>query len=61
MVLPPQSPDLNPIEQVLDFVKSRIGESQRATKQTIWAEVEKAWKLVTPVLALRYIATMRDR
>jgi transposase len=29
MIWPPQSPDLNPIEQVWDFVKSRLEESNK--------------------------------
>ncbi|EFX75169.1 hypothetical protein DAPPUDRAFT_18961, partial [Daphnia pulex] len=48
MVWPPQSPDLNPIEQVWDFVKSRLEESDRVTVRTIWMELEKAWKMITP-------------
>ncbi|KAI9562475.1 hypothetical protein GHT06_009908 [Daphnia sinensis] len=58
MILPPQSPDLNPIEQVWDFVKTRLEESDRVTKRTIWNELQKAWQLVTPELVQRYIATM---
>ena len=48
MVWPPQSPDLNPIEQVWDFVKSRLEESNRVTVRTIWMELEKAWNMITP-------------
>jgi hypothetical protein len=51
MVWPPQSPDLNPIEQVWEFVKSRLEESNKVTKRTIWTELEKAWRQVTPELA----------
>ena len=61
MVWPPQSPDLNPIEQVWDFVKSRLEESNRVTVRTIWMELEKAWKMITPELIQRYISTMADR
>jgi transposase len=58
MVWPPQSPDLNPIEQVWDFVKSRLEESDRVTVKTIWMELEKAWNMITPELIQRYIGTM---
>ena len=61
MIWPPQSPDLNPIEQVWDFVKSRLEESDRVTNRTIWSELQKAWQLVTPELVQRYIGTMKDR
>ncbi|KZR98174.1 Uncharacterized protein APZ42_006532 [Daphnia magna] len=61
MVWPPQSPDLNPIEQVWDFVKSRLEESNKVTKKTIWAELEKAWRQVTPEIVKKYINTMKDR
>jgi transposase len=61
MVWPPQSPDLNPIEQVWDFVKSRLEESDRVTVKTIWKELEKAWDMITPELIQRYIGTMADR
>nr|CAH0100641.1 unnamed protein product [Daphnia galeata] len=44
MIWPPQSPDLNPIEQVCDFVNSRLEESNKVTSRTIWAELEKAWR-----------------
>lgn len=61
MIWPPQSPDLNPIEQIWDFVKSRLEESDKVTKNTIWNELEKAWNLVTPELIKRYVNTMKDR
>ena len=61
MVWPPQSPDLNPIEQVWEFVKSRLEESNKVTKRTIWTELEKAWRQVTPEHAKKYINTMKDR
>ncbi len=54
MVWPPQSPDLNPIEQVWDFVKSRLEKSNKVTSRTIWAELEKAWRQVTPELVQKY-------
>jgi hypothetical protein len=61
MIWPPQSPDLNPIEQVWDFVKSRLEESDRVTKRTIWSELQNAWQLVTTEMVQRYIGTMNDR
>ena len=61
MIWPPQSPDLNPIEQEWDFVKSRLEESDRVTNRTILSELQKAWQLVTPELVQRYIGTMKDR
>lgn len=61
MIWPPQSPDLNPIEQVWDFVKSRLEESNKVTTKTIWQEVQKAWDMVTPDIIRRYLKTMKDR
>ncbi|KAK4006780.1 hypothetical protein OUZ56_011938 [Daphnia magna] len=43
MVWPPQSPDLNPIEQIWDHVDSKIRKMCNTSKNSLWVDLQTAW------------------
>ena len=61
MVWPPQSPDLNPIEQFFDYIKSKLNRMDRSSEKAIWNSLQKAWSDVTITDLRKYINTMPDR
>lgn len=58
---PPQSPDLNPIEQIWDHIDRNIDKSVITSEDTLWEEVKTKWNEITPKIALEYIQTMPER
>ena len=61
MVWPPQSPDLNPIEQIWDLIDSKIDKSARTSKDKMWEMVQRAWDSIAPEVLRKYIFTMNAR
>jgi transposase len=61
MVWPPQSPDLNPIEQVWDLLESKIDETQKTSEAGLWRSMEEAWKKISVDELRKYINTMPER
>jgi len=61
MVWPPQSPDLNPIEQFFDYIKSKLNRMDRSSEKAIWNSLQNAWNDVTVADLRKYINTMPDR
>ena len=40
---PPESPDLNPIEQIWGELENKLDRSIVHSKESLWLELEKAW------------------
>lgn len=53
---PPESPDLNPIENVWHQMKEHLRRHVKpSTKEELIRGIGEAWKLITPTLCNRYI------
>ena len=61
MIWPPQSPDLNPIEQVWDLLDSKIDKTKKTSVKEFWKEMDKAWNSITKEELRKHINTMPDR
>ncbi len=61
MVWPPQSPDLNPIEQIWDLVDRKIDKTKKTSIEEFWRSMEKAWQSITEQELKKYIDTMPAR
>lgn len=61
MVWPPQSPDLNPIEQVWDLLESKIDKTQKTSEQGLWRAMQQAWSQISIQELRKYINTMPAR
>ena len=46
MILPPQSPDLNPIEEIWDFLNSKL-EKANMNKDNLWKCLHTEWQKIT--------------
>uniref|UniRef100_A0AAZ3R416 Uncharacterized protein n=1 Tax=Oncorhynchus tshawytscha TaxID=74940 RepID=A0AAZ3R416_ONCTS len=46
MTWPPQSPDLNPIEMVLDELDRRVKEKQPTSARHMWELLQDCWKSI---------------
>ena len=47
MMQPPQSRDLNRIEQVWDLLDSKIDKTQKTSEQELWCAMQQAWSQIT--------------
>ncbi len=61
MVWPPQSPDLNPIEQIWDHVDSKIRKMCNTSKNSLWVNLQTAWNDISNQTFAKYINTMKSR
>lgn len=61
MVWPSQSPDLNPIEAIWDYIDSRLKKSMRTSKEKMWEMVQAVWKDIPLDILQKYIFSMRKR
>ena len=61
MVWPPQSPNLNPLEAMWDFVDSRLMKKERTSKEKMWENIQKAWNSIPKGVLRKYIFSMRKR
>lgn len=61
MVWPPQSPDLNPIEQWFDHIKSKLQGMERSSPDAIWRSLNTVWNRIKIKDLRKYIDTMPDR
>ena len=57
----PQSPDLNPIEQKWELLKSKVSKNSRSSKDSLWLSVQEVWKQLSPAVLKKYIDTMPKR
>lgn len=61
VVWPPQSPDLNPIEQVWDYLKTKLSRHEKSSKEAMWNNLQKTWAKIPIEIFRKFINTMRDR
>lgn len=58
----PQSPDLSPIEQILDNFKSKMDTTERSSKEVVWKKIQKEWnKIPKKVLKKKFILSLEAR
>ena len=58
---PPQSPDVNPIENLRDTVDKRINRSASTSLQGLWEEIKTAWYATTQKECKRLVDSMERR
>lgn len=61
MEWPPQSPDLNPIEQVWDHLDTLLRKNPQGNEESTWNFLQKAWKEITKETLQTYIYSMKRR
>jgi transposase len=61
MVWPPQSPDLNPIEQLWDYVDTEVRKHYISSKENLWNTLVKCWNETPKEIFVKYINTMPAR
>ena len=61
MVWPPQSPDLNPIEAIWDYVDVRVKKSIRTSKEHMWNNIQYVWNNIPKSTLRKYIFSMKNR
>lgn len=58
---PPQSPDLNPIENLWCDVKKYVADAKPTNNQHLWRVVEEAWRKITPTRCQNLVNSMPRR
>ena len=60
---PPQSPDLNPIENLFEYLKQKLSsyETEPNGMLELWERVEKELDKITPEICMKFIETMPKR
>ena len=58
---PPQSPDLNPIENLWAIIKRRLAHLGSANVEELWLNVKKLWDEIPQELCQRLVASMPCR
>ncbi|EFX82090.1 hypothetical protein DAPPUDRAFT_101484 [Daphnia pulex] len=58
---PPQSPDLSPIEQIWDYVKSKMDTTERSSKEVMWQKIQKEWNKIPKKVLRKYILSLKSR
>lgn len=58
---PPQSPDLNPIENLWAILDNRVEKTSVTNKQTYFAALEKAWNDLDPQHLKNLVESMPKR
>jgi transposase len=61
MVWPPNSPDLNPIDNVWRLLKHRVGRRFPTTDETVRQIAREKWDNLQPSHFQKYIDTMEER
>jgi hypothetical protein len=61
MVWPPQSPDLNPIEAMWDYIDSKLNRSVRTSQDKMWQMVQDVWNSIPAEILKKYIFSMKKR
>ncbi|EFX65815.1 hypothetical protein DAPPUDRAFT_65176, partial [Daphnia pulex] len=58
---PPQSPDLSPIEQIWDYVKSKMDTTERSSTEVMWKKIQKEWNKIPKKVLRKYILSLKSR
>lgn len=58
---PPQSPDLNPIEQIWDHLDSRLRMEPQSSLDNTFECLKKSWDEISTEILCRYIHSMKKR
>ncbi|CAJ0951291.1 unnamed protein product, partial [Mesorhabditis belari] len=58
---PPYSPDLNPIEHLWSFVKSRLKGKKFDSKAALWVHIQRLWATIRPSLLKNLVDSMPNR
>jgi transposase len=61
MEWPPQSPDLNPIEQIWDHVDTKLRKMCNTSKHSLWLNLQSVWADISNETLSKYIFTMKSR
>ena len=61
MIWPPQSPDLNPIEQIWELLDRQLQKSAKTSATNIWNNLQTAWNSISKETLRKYIFSMRRR
>lgn len=61
MKWPPQSPDLNPIENAWKILKTRVAKEKNLDKEHFWPAVQKHWKQITHMECTNLVSSMTRR
>ncbi len=57
---PPQSPDINPIEQIWGELENKLDRSIVYSKESLWLELQKAWDNISFEVLRKYTDTTPD-
>lgn len=58
---PPQSPDLNPIEHLWDYLGKRVRESKITNKNQLKALILEEWNKISPEVTSKLVLSMKNR
>lgn len=58
---PPQSPDLNPIEQLWDHLDRLLRKDPPSSARNAWLKLSKLWSEIEPITLETYVHSMRRR
>ncbi|KZS19735.1 Uncharacterized protein APZ42_013747 [Daphnia magna] len=61
MIWPPQSPDLNPIEQIWDHLDTSVRRICRLTSRNFFEQLQNCWHSISRKTLKKYVFSMRDR
>jgi len=58
---PPNSPDLNPIENVWAWLQRKLAAQEPSTGAAIWRVAQQVWETLTPDMCSNYMCSFTDR
>ena len=61
MIWPPQSPDLNPIEAMWDYVDVKLRKTELTSKGKMWNKIQSTWNKIPTAVLRKYIFSMKNR
>ena len=58
---PPQSPDLNPIEHLWEYIQCRLNMLPTTTTSTLWENIRRIWNSIPPDVVTKLVESMPSR